>query len=190
MSSTGFDTPQIQLKLPHTVNEMPKLPYSKVQIQHWIDWLNSFDDSYLVLVSKLPHDLADGIVLSHLVGIVTCSENDREKIFELLNYPGADNPLHSIDDAKVLDNFELAVNVLRFSDAYTQSTRFKFLDEPTMDGMMISPESLAGGNQAHLLAFLNGIEQLHLQKSACSAIDVSQQPTANPLHVASISTIQ
>ena len=70
----------------------------------------------------MPHDLADGIVLSHLVGLITCSQNDREKIFELLNYPGADDPLNAkLEPAKILDNFELAVNVLRFSESYTQT---------------------------------------------------------------------
>ena len=52
-----------------------------------MDWVNSFDDPYCVLVSSVPEDLANGIVLSHVVGFIACSQSDREKIFDLVNYP-------------------------------------------------------------------------------------------------------
>jgi hypothetical protein len=42
-----------------------------------IDWINSFDDPHCVLVSKLPQDLSNGVILSHLVGNVVCTLNDR-----------------------------------------------------------------------------------------------------------------
>jgi len=55
-----------------------------------IDWINSFDDPFCVIVSQLPQDLLNGVVLSHLVGYIACSTSDREKIFDLLCYPEQD----------------------------------------------------------------------------------------------------
>ena len=83
-----------------------------------VDWINSFDDSYLVLVSNIPQDLESGVVLSHLVGQVACTQSDREKIFDLLNYPGYEE---SLRNDQILENFELAYNVLKYSELYQSS---------------------------------------------------------------------
>ena len=90
-----------------------------------IDWINAFDDPFLVLVSRLPHDLMNGIALSHLVGYVACSHDDRDKIFELLNYPtdshGGMLGLHgALEPDQVRENFDLAFNVLQYSQAYQE----------------------------------------------------------------------
>jgi hypothetical protein len=38
-----------------------------------IDWINSFNDPYCLLVNSLA-DLADGIALCHLVGLIVCTQ--------------------------------------------------------------------------------------------------------------------
>lgn len=85
-----------------------------------IDWINAFDDPFLILVSRLPSDLMNGVVLSHLVGYVACSPDDREKIFELLNYPKDPNGgmiglRGTLLPDQVRENFDLAYNVLQYS---------------------------------------------------------------------------
>lgn len=91
-----FDTPfQANLNMTNANNLIQVTQY-KINDQYkldknyeyqLIDWINSFGDPFLALVSKIPQDLENGIVLSHLVGYIVCSESDRIKIFELLNYP-------------------------------------------------------------------------------------------------------
>ena len=88
-----------------------------------IDWINSFDDPFLVLVSRIPQDLMNGVVLSHLVGYIACTADDRDKIFELLNYPKDQNGAMmglqgSVQPDEVRENFDLAFNVLQYSQAY------------------------------------------------------------------------
>ena len=65
----------------------PKREEFPVENTSLMDWINSFDDPYCVLVSSLPEDLLNGVVLSHIVGFIACSLSDRAKIFDLLNYP-------------------------------------------------------------------------------------------------------
>jgi len=99
-----------------------------------VDWINSFDDPYLVLVSGLPLDLLNGVTLSHLVGYIACSPEDREKIFELLHYPKDAEGMMALSGGLMSDelreNFDLAYNVLRYSQAYQEAdSRYHFLDE-------------------------------------------------------------
>lgn len=68
-----------------------------------------------MLVNSLPDDLRDGVVLSHLVGYIVCCEADREMIFDLLNYPDA---YGGVSTEKIRENFDLAYNVLKCSQAY------------------------------------------------------------------------
>lgn len=88
---------------------------SKVDWQNLVDWVNQFDDSYCVLVNTLPDDLWDGIVLSHVVGYTVCCEADRQMIFDLVNYPGAEGVL---GPEQARENFDLAYNVLKCSQTY------------------------------------------------------------------------
>lgn len=100
-----------------------------------IDWINSFDDPFLVLVSRVPQELMNGLVLSHLVGYIACSHEDREKIFELLNYPKHPNSglinLHGhLQPDQIRENFDLAFNVLQFSQVYRDlNQELQFLDQ-------------------------------------------------------------
>jgi len=43
--------------------------------QGLIDWINSFNDPYCLLVNSF-RDLRDGIALCHLVGYIACSLSD------------------------------------------------------------------------------------------------------------------
>ena len=91
-----------------------------------IDWINAFDDPFLVLVSKLPQDLMNGVVLSHLVGYVACTSDDRDKIFELMNYPrdatsgGMVGLAGHLSFDLIRENFDLAYNVLKYSQSYQE----------------------------------------------------------------------
>lgn len=53
--------------------------------QHLIDWINSFNDPYCLLINQM-NDLTDGIALCHLVGYIACSPSDQEKIKQLVYY--------------------------------------------------------------------------------------------------------
>lgn len=124
---------------------------SKVDLQCLVDWINSFDDSYCVLVNHLPDDISDGVVLSHLVGYLVCSQDDRQMIFDLLNYPDEQGRLHA---SKVKDNFDLAYNVLKCSETYIQNKDLQFLAEEDEDDG-VNPMTMADGST--LVEFLRGL---------------------------------
>jgi hypothetical protein len=76
--------------------------------QPLIDWINSFNDPYCLLVNSFG-DLTDGIALCHLVGFIVCSPSDQEKIKQLVYYEALSKEL-------ALQNLDLAVNVLKSSN--------------------------------------------------------------------------
>jgi hypothetical protein len=129
-SSSKFETPkyepsvakvQFQPRLQNAqVYEMPlqiKNPVGmKIDHQSLIDWINSFDDSFCVLVSVLPEDLKNGVIISHLVGYIVCSFTDRQMIFDLLNYPPPNS--NYLERHLIKENFELAYNVLKCGQKY------------------------------------------------------------------------
>ena len=55
-----------------------------------IDWLNSFNDPYCLLVNSLD-DLKDGIAFCHVVALIACSPADQEKVRQLIYYDAATN---------------------------------------------------------------------------------------------------
>ena len=78
---------------------------------HWqsiIDWVNSFNDPSCLLVSNWC-DFRDGIALCHLVAMVGCNEADQEQMNELIHHEHGDDP------NKMVQNIELALNVLKAS---------------------------------------------------------------------------
>jgi len=70
-----------------------------------VDWINSINDPYCLLVNSL-WDLEDGVVLCHLVAQSCCNEEDSFKMRQLVNY---DN-LHQ-DIRLRQENLSLALNV-------------------------------------------------------------------------------
>jgi len=93
--------------------------------------------------------LRDGIVLSHLVGYITCSYTDRQMIFDLLAYP-TQGP---VDLGKARENFDLAFNVLKHSQLYQENPKLQFLNSD-----QVNPDSLCQG--MHLVEFLQGLQDL------------------------------
>jgi hypothetical protein len=153
--SQDHAAPQDHSKFEVSHMDMPlQQNYQKADWQNLVDWVNSFDDSYCVLVNALPDDLRNGIVLSHLVGYIVCCEADREMIFDLLNYLDAEGAL---SQDKTKENFELAYNVLKCSQMYQDAKHLRFLaDEDGKHG--VSPALLASG--AQLVEFLNGLKAI------------------------------
>ena len=60
-------------------------------------------------------DLTDGIALSHLVGYISCSPSDQEKIKQLVYYD-ATTTTGPIPSQLSLQNLDLALNVLKSSN--------------------------------------------------------------------------
>ena len=118
-----------------------------------IDWINSFDDPHCVLVSRLPHDLSNGVILSHIVGHLVCTPQDKLKIFDLLNYPQDGQVM---DVAQIRENFDLAYNVLQFSEMYRENPRLNFLEK---EG--ITPDTLVQMNPIHLIKFVQSLQQIY-----------------------------
>ena len=56
------------------------------------------------------NDLFDGIALCHLVGFLTCSHSDQEKIKQLVYYDAGTN------SNLAYQNIDLAVNILKSSN--------------------------------------------------------------------------
>ena len=83
-------------------------PLMHMLSQPLIDWINSFNDPYCLLVNSFS-DLADGIALCHLVGFIVCSPSDQEKIKQLVYY-------EAVNKDYALQNLDLAINVLKSSN--------------------------------------------------------------------------
>lgn len=115
--SNVFDTPQTSFSARY---------HNQLSEQNLIDWINSFDDAYCVLVCQLPDDMQDGVVVSHLVGNIACSQADRVKIFDLLHYPLSQETPLQLD--QIIENFDLAYNVLKYSQCYTDQNK-RFLED-------------------------------------------------------------
>ena len=73
-----------------------------------IDWVNSFNDPYCLLVTTY-RDLLDGVALCHLVAIIVCSPEDQLQMKVLINYE------HGGDPDLMLQNLDLALSVLKAS---------------------------------------------------------------------------
>ena len=84
--------------------------------EHWqnlIDWVNSFNDPYCLLVSQF-EDFSDGITLCHLVSLVVCNDSDQLQMKQLVHY---DTNGMGIEQTKKIQNIDLALNVLKASTA-------------------------------------------------------------------------
>ena len=89
-------------------------------MQYLIDWVNSFNDPYCLLVNSLV-DLNDGkhnnlpmisyigVALCHLVGFISCTPSDQTKLRQLIFYE------HNGSEELVMQNMDLALNVLKSS---------------------------------------------------------------------------
>lgn len=139
------------------IHNTSNLNHSRMGEQQLIDWINSFDDPYCVLVSRLPEDLMNGVVISHLVGFISCSAQDRKLIFDLLNYPSP-GEFNILGKQQVRENFDLAYNVLKCSSVYMENPKLNFLGEPDADNS-INPESLSHG--LYLLDFIFCLQSLY-----------------------------
>lgn len=60
-------------------------------------------------------DLTDGIALCHLVGYISCSVSDQEKIKQLVYYDATVNS-GPVPNELSLQNLDLALNVLKSSN--------------------------------------------------------------------------
>jgi hypothetical protein len=70
---------------------------------------------------------------------------DKMKIFDLLNYP-QDGQI--LDVQYIRENFDLAYNVLKFSEIYQENPKLQFLEKEN-----IKPETLVEMNPTHLIHF-------------------------------------
>jgi hypothetical protein len=73
-----------------------------------IDWVNSYNDPYCLLVTTY-RDLLDGIALCHLVAMIVCSPEDQLQMKVLINYD------HAGDSDLMFQNLDLALSVLKAS---------------------------------------------------------------------------
>ena len=73
-------------------SNVEKKPIMQLLSHPLIDWINSFNDPYCLLVNSFS-DLIDGIALCHLVGIIVCSPSDQEKIKQLVYYEAVSKDL-------------------------------------------------------------------------------------------------
>jgi hypothetical protein len=78
------------------------------QWQSLIDWVNSHNDPYCLLVSSF-QDMLDGVALCHLVAMIVCSPEDQIQMKILINYDHAD------DSDMMFQNLDLALSVLKAS---------------------------------------------------------------------------
>eukprot|EP00347_Sterkiella_histriomuscorum_P018003 403347156 len=109
-----------------------------------IDWVNSFNDPYCLLVNSL-NDLKDGIALCHLVGFITCTPSDQEKIKQLVYYDAS----LSLRNDLVLQNLDLALNILKNSQL------------PLPDQAIRLTSQIIQENDENLLIFLESMKQTH-----------------------------
>lgn len=65
---------------------------------------------------------------------MVCTMTDKVKIFDLLNYPQDGQVM---DVALIRENFDLAYNVLKFSELYQDNPKLQFLDQES-----ITPDTL------------------------------------------------
>jgi len=80
--------------------------HSHLHSQKWqqmINWINQFEEPSCLLVNQVS-DLSTGVALCHIVANITCSEQERQELTELIN------PI------KPLQNVGLALEVLKASD--------------------------------------------------------------------------
>ncbi|CDW89619.1 UNKNOWN [Stylonychia lemnae] len=110
-----------------------------------IDWVNSFNDPYCLLVNSL-NDLRDGIAFCHLVGLITCTPSDQEKIRQLVYYDASSN---GNNEDLIAQNMDLALNILKNSSI------------PVPDHTLTLNSQSLMENDECLLQFLEVLKQVH-----------------------------
>lgn len=137
--------------------------------QALVDWVNSFNDPYCLLVNSMS-DLTDGIGLCHLVGLIVCTQQDYyqqplskpylelvatelDKIKQLVYYDAKGSQATTSTDIDLAhQNLDLALNILKCSN---------FPIPEAVGALCPSDLFEAGSKPQGMVAFLSSLKALH-----------------------------